>query len=431
MIAIEPKHWLGLNGMTMKYKFTGIALGLAIAAGAQAQTSSLNFLQLQNHDISTRFDGSLVAPDGFRWGNSVSNVVSDGTDLFIAGVAATTGDVSVVRVSNWLTNTPSYTRIFTTNAFAGGRMSKLAYNPANSSLYFGFGLGEAHTGGANGLVKMSTSGVVDTAFSGGVLLGNELTVSGGSSGTRIDSFDVDPLTGRLFAVAFNNGLVYSVDGATGAPTGTYNATTAGGNRTQWRDISVTSNGQVFGRSIGSTAQGDTTGFTANIVQTWSTRVDPTLSAGTLSGHTKYYSASTTGNGNATATSKMLAVAGADIDSSLAGTGLVMYNDQTTLTGDPNFRRVVIRDTLTGTQLFTLDGTEQNGMAGTTQPGSRFADSGMSLGFTKSGGRNFVLVAESNATRDTLRVYEVVPEPASMIAVGVGAAALLRRRKKTA
>lgn len=397
MIAIEPKHWLGLNGMTMKYKFTGIALGLAVAAGAQAQ----QFIQIANYNL-----GTIGA------NQQVNDIAFDGTDLYV-GLANTTGSpttasfsVTVKRVADALNpatptqqvGTDVITRTLNTFGQRGTRLSV-----AGGALYFGYGLGAASGSGGMGIERYTISGgtlTQDTSFGGDGIVntGAEIDVPGGPGiPARLDAFDVDT-DGNLGIVAFGSGGVFKIN-SSGVAQPTVVFSPASIPSTAWRDVAFGQNGQVFAR------------------------VPHVGTAGTLANLTRYDRVDSVTLGN---TANLVA-------SSVTGFSASWNNVVSTLNnvGPSGNWSFVAANGIASNQVYVSlqDGSWSGTLTGTENGlGSAFTSNNFALGTGQAGGRNFLFVG---TTAGNVRVYEMVPEPASMIAVGVGAAALLRRRKKTA
>lgn len=96
--------------------------------------------------------------------------------------------------------------------------------------------------------------------------------------------------------------------------------------------------------------------------------------------------------------------------------------------------MAVNDTLSKTIKFlnTSTGSLLGEMTGTEDGFSAFAHFFNSATFGKGAdGKLYAFVVESNSggTADKLRVYQVVPEPATLLAMCAGSAILLLRRRK--
>jgi hypothetical protein len=372
----------------MKLKLLGLASVLGVSGVASAQ----QFVQIANYNLG---------PVGTS--QQVNDIAFDGTDLYIGTAHTTSGgtsSVAVKRITNAITPTGQVgsdviTRTSNTQGQRGTRLSV-----SGGSLYFGYGLGAASGSAGMGIEKYAISGgtlTQDLTFGGSGVIntGAQVDVTGGPSApARLDSFDIDS-DGNLGIVAFGSGGLFKVDSA-GVAQATVTISPALAS-TAWRDVAIGQNGDVFGR------------------------IPHVSTAGTLANVSKFSrTGATTFSGSATLMASSLASFSASWNNvvttlnNVGPSGNWSFYSANGITA--NQVSVGLQD---GSWSGTLTGTE-NGL------GSAFTSNNFALGTGQAAGRNFLFVG---TTAGNVRVYEMVPEPASMIALGLGAVALLRRRKK--
>ena len=332
-------------------------------------------------------------------GNVATSVAFDGVNAYVGTSSGGAAGTSVLKIADALTNAGQTPSVFATQptAAGGSRAADLIY--ANDSLYYGYGLGDS--AGGWGVSKYNLDGSLDAGFgnAGSVKTISTFTAGSGSSVQRIDSLDLDPVTGNLAAVSFGGGFVFEIDALTGAtaPRLTFSPAPTS---FSWRAISFDGSGNLFARTAGGP---DVRGWTRN--------------GSVLENQTQIAKLGT----GMSANQRIEAVSGAGFDPFL------MANDYNTV-GDAG---VTLLDPTTGASLGTLTGTE-DGL------GAAFGNSaGRSLvyGFESAtfNGNTYLLVSgiSNLGGQNTLAIYQVnpVPEPASLAALGLGALALLRRRTK--
>lgn len=376
-------------------------MSLALAAAA-----SLGFAQTPTFTQVARYNlGSVGAT------HAPTAVAFDGTNAYVASSSTASGAVgtAIYKVANALTPSSQAATLFASQTGAAGesRAASLAFG--NGSLYWGFGLGDGTaTAGQTrwGVARYNLDGTLNTGFGTNGVVNQASTFIANNNlaaNTRIDSIDLDPANGRLGAVAFNSGAVFEIDAQTGAniPNSALTFGASGAGSTSWRDMSFDGAGNLYARTKG--------GVT---VRRW-TRSGATFTGGA--------DLAAIGTGAGSSGFRIEAVSGTGFDTFLLANNYAGA-------GAPG---VSVLNATTGASITTLTGTE-NGLGGAFG-NSAGAGSFFGLGSAVVGGTSYLLVtgrSDAGAV-NTLAIYRVnpVPEPASMVALGLGAAALLRRRRR--
>ncbi len=390
-------------------KKTTLVLALAttvVAANAQAP----QFKQVARIDVSAFFTGSTVAGNQGGHGSFIGGITSDGSNIYLSGWSSAGGAqrTGVVKISNPLSS-PSTSSFAQRGGVAGGsRQTKLQW--ANNSLYHGYGMGNA---GAtdNGIQRLDAAGNVLFDVNGAAITG--------LAGTRFDSFHVTNAGIMSTTLRFNTDWnsprsAHLADATTGLFSSGYTfapATPGGSN--SFRDMVVDGTGQLF------TKRGTFTGG----IQGWN------VSGSTISG--PVVSSNIPGTASTNAEEKLGygdAVNGGGVKYDRYLTSSIQMS--TTLAPRSNIQ-IISPDGLFGT--FNLNGAE-NGFAQFGSTAAGFATNQQTFLNAQSAtinGKRYLLVAESMAgtAGDYVRIYEAVPEPGTMAALGLGVAAMLRRRKK--
>jgi hypothetical protein len=392
-------------------------LGLLLVIGA-VLSGTVAFSQ---YTIQHRRTFNLNAT--FAGAEAIGDVVFDGSNLYVSSWHSSSGvqTVRLVQVGalGILLGTPSGALTpagwtLTVSATGASRDTRLAYY--NNHLYWGAGLGASAD---TGIRRVDTSGAIDSGWSvDGILLPSEIS----PSATRFDTLDVDPYGPALGIGVFGSSNIRRNDLTTGAAltaTGAIGGLPANGVNT--RDIAFAPNGDIYVRyntASGTGASGvyfaprnaDGSFGSATSIVTWSEGALQQAFVAYIPVNEVFY------NGFSS---------------------LVLYNQRVS---GQNFVFIYNVGNGESVNLTRLDGTEQVD-DGDNPRG--FQNTFLNASWGMWNGRMFIFVVNGftgtgsdtgytgTITFDRLDIYEVVPEPASLMALGVGLAGLLglRRRKR--
>lgn len=385
-----------------------LLVSLLVAPG-QAQPV---FQHLKAFNVSALFDGTATSA-----GDAVIDVAFDGSNAYLAGFrsASGVGTVGVIRMDNVLnlpsgvvsSSTPGVSRIVGVTAAGSGRDTRLVYY--NGYLYLGVGLGQG-TSPDSAIRKYATNGTLVTSWAGDGML--TLTEAGFS---RYDTIEIDSGyagSGPSLAVApLNTGAAQPIKRfslETGELLGTSNAVLP----TFLRDIAFAPNGNVYVHRASTDANDGIFMAERTGVDSYATpSVLVSVDEGNLQEATVTY----------LPTAQVFPTLG----------DLFAYNRRPATVSDATNKLFLA--TLNGEVVGSLDGS------GATEDGVDLGSYKHNLinafPYLTQDGKLLLFVVSGHApgspagTIDRLDIYQAVPEPASLVILGTGVAALFLRRRR--
>jgi len=365
----------------MRTAFLVLAL---VACVVPAGTTSADFYLINTLDLSnTNYFGSPLFDNNSPYGTNPSAITTDGTSIWVAGFNGGTGSTAgVVRIDNpW--GVPTATGLVSQTTPGSRGYSGLAYDPVSGAVFAAYDNGAAS---AKGIAAYNVSdnterwaknarggsGVAYDPGFGGIDSGAAWTTFG--SGRRA----LQNAISGVDIYTTSNGMIIN-DGS-----GTF-----------WRDMYFAPDGDIWTRRSNGVLYGNRTGGNSCTV---STLVAPQGSADFVNGQNIAY-----------------------LDG-LAGGDLVIYNDRPSTAFGQVWSSCI--------KLLNADGTPNlttNFLKGDGTP----LDPGFGLGagyfdFAWDSAGEYLLVADYN-NRVVYR-FSTIPEPASLLLLGLGTAVCLRRRR---